>query len=68
MNMKVVIRENRPIEFTYLVSGVNSIDEGKKAAIMCYKTHQGSENCYLGRSVQIQSSIEMGAVEITKVS
>jgi len=68
MNMKVTIRENRPIEFTYWISGVNSIEEGKRAAVHCYETHIGSENCYLGRTVPCSRTIEMGTVEITNPS
>ena len=64
MKMKVVIRENRPVEFTYWVNGVNSIEEGRKKAVQCYRTHEQSNDCYLGRTVPVQPSIEMGVVEI----
>ena len=68
MDMKIVIRENRPVEFTYWVSGVNSIEEGRKAAAQCYRTHEETDACYLGRTIPLKIHAEFGAVEITKVS
>ena len=65
MDMKVIIKENRPVEFTYWISGVNSIEEGRKAAINCYRTHEQTDACYLGRTVPCVPTIEMGAVEVT---
>lgn len=64
MNMKVTICENRPVEFTYWVNGVNSIEEAKRAALQCYHTHIQENECYLGRTVPCKPTIEFGAVEL----
>ena len=68
MDMKVVIKENRPVEFTYWVSGVNSIEEGRKVALNCYRTYGQTNACYLGRTVPLKPRAEFGPVEIIKMS
>lgn len=68
MDMKIIIKKNRPVEFTYWVSGVNSIEEGRKAAAQCYRTHEQTDACYLGRTIPLKTHAEFGAVEITKMS
>lgn len=67
MNMEVIIKENRPVEFTYCVSGVNSIEEGLKAAMRCYRTHGQTNACYLYRTVPLRTTIEFGPVKITNL-
>lgn len=67
MNMEVIIKENRPVEFTYLVKGVNSIEEGRKAALNCYRTHGQTNACYLYRTIPLRTTLEFGSVKITNL-
>ena len=64
MDMRVTIREINPTEFTYWVSDVNSIEEAKRAALQCYRTHVQANECYLGHTVPCKPTIEFGAVEL----
>ena len=64
MDMKVTIRETNPVEFTYWIKDVESIEEAKRAALQCYRTHIQEDNCYLGRTIPCKPKIEFGVVEL----
>ena len=66
MNVQVKIIENNPTEFTYFVTGANSIEEAKQMAKRCYETRTYSNNCYLGRTIPRYRTVKFGAVQITE--